>query len=121
MLKIYTAQYKYNGPDRQDITIKGNQYPGNILAPTWEMVRAFNAQKLTQWDYTIKYYSLIANRLYWKSANTVKALTRLTQPGLEVITLVCFCPPMEFCHRILAARMLEEMGLGKYMGERLLN
>jgi len=33
------------------------------------------------------------------------------------ITLVCFCPSGQFCHRILAAHMLENMGYGKYIGE----
>jgi hypothetical protein len=36
------------------------------------------------------------------------------------ITLVCFCRSFTFCHRVLAARMLEEMGYGKYLGERII-
>ena len=116
-MDIYTAQYKYSGDDRVDITVKGDQYPGNILAPTWEMVRGLQKQKLTQWDYTTQYFSLLIHRSWVMSAMFQSAMRDLTTPR-EQMTLVCFCPSGEFCHRILAARMLENMGVGKYIGER---
>jgi uncharacterized protein YeaO (DUF488 family) len=32
------------------------------------------------------------------------------------VTLVCFCAPGKFCHRVLLARMLEKLG-AQYTGE----
>ena len=122
-MDIYTAQYKYSGDDRMDITVKGNQYPGNLLAPTWEMVRGLQKQKLSQWDYAVQYFSLIIARLtvtetaYAASVNRIALDTILKHKQL---TLVCFCPSGEFCHRVLAARMIENMGYGKYLGERVI-
>jgi len=116
-MNIYTAQYRYNGPDRLDITVKGNQYPGKILAPTWEMVQGYKKQTLNQWDYTIKYFSLITARA-WETPAVFRSSLRDIATQRPEITLVCFCPAGEFCHRILAARMLEEMGFGRYVGER---
>lgn len=118
-MNIYTAQYSYKGDDRIDITVKGNVYPGNVLAPTWEMVRPLQQGKLSQWDYTLKYFSLIINRFYLYSDSTRKSFTAIAN-NYETITMVCFCPSGEFCHRVLAARMLEEMGFGVYRGERVL-
>lgn len=115
-MNIYTAQYKYNGNDRIDITVSGNATPGKVLAPTWEMVKEFKAGKLSQWDYTIKWFSLIVER-----AHTVGDSWRLELDNIITnrpqITLVCFCPAGEFCHRVLAARMIESTGYGTYKGE----
>lgn len=118
-MDIYTAHYRYSDDDRMDITVKGNQYPGNLFAPTWEMVKGYKDQKLTQWDYTVQYFSLLLSRAVQTDATFRSALRDLTTHRPQ-ITLVCFCPSGEFCHRILAARMLENMGLGKYIGERVL-
>ena len=120
-MDIYTAQYKYSGDDRMDITVKGNQVPGNILAPTWEMVRGLQKQTLNQWDYTVQYFSLIISRI--NAPAMVGRANRITLNNLlerEQLTLVCFCPSGEFCHRVLAARMIENMGYGKYIGERVI-
>jgi hypothetical protein len=117
-MDIYTAQYKYAGSDRIDITIKGNVPPGNILAPTWEMVRALQDGKITQWDYAIKYFALLMDRMHRWSDTFRIALDEIVQDRPE-ITLTCFCPANEFCHRVLAARMLEEMRFGVYKGERV--
>jgi len=115
-MDIYTAQYKYNGPDRMDITAKGN--PSHILAPTWNMVNAVKAGKLSEWNYTIQYFSLITKRLFVGGSAVHEPFEQLLLIQ-DSITFVCFCPPNTFCHRILAARLLEEMGYGIYRGERV--
>jgi len=115
-IAIYTAHYRYSGDDRLDITVKGNTPPGSVLAPTWEMVKGLQAGKITQWDYTVKYFSLIINRLMVVGEERRLALDMIGNRGKQ-ITLVCFCPSGQFCHRILAAHMLENMGYGKYIGE----
>ena len=116
-MNIYTAHYRYSGDDRLDITVKGKIPPGNVLAPTWDMVKGYKDGTIDQWDYAVKYFALLLQR----------AMAGALDPALgeifaqrKQLTLVCFCPVGEFCHRILAARMLENMGYGKYIGERQL-
>jgi hypothetical protein len=117
-MDIYTAQYKYAGDDRMDITVKTATSPGIVLAPTWNMVMSHKDQKLSDWDYTVKYFSLLVGRMNAPEMNgrvNRSAFNNLTEN--KQITLVCFCPSGVFCHRVLAARMLESMGYGKYIGE----
>ena len=38
---LYTAQYRYPGMDRLDITVKGQDRFGKFFAPTWNMVSGF--------------------------------------------------------------------------------
>jgi hypothetical protein len=118
-VNIYTAQYNYKGPDRVDITVKGDEYPGNWLAPTWAMVRGLQAGKITQWDYTVQYFSLLINRALKQNDWSRNAIHDLLTNRSD-ITLVCYCPSVEFCHRILAARLFENWGDGRYIGERTL-
>ena len=119
-MDIYTAHFRYSGDDRLDITIKGNTPPGNVLAPTWPMVRALQMGQITQWDYTIRYFALLMSRV-----SSIGDGWRITLDEIvtdrQSLTLVCFCPAGQFCHRVLAARMLEDMGYGKYHGERIIN
>jgi hypothetical protein len=117
-MDIYTAHYRYSGNDRLDITVKGNTPHGRVLAPTWAMVNGYKAQKLSQWDYTVQYFSLLVARMNapeMEGRANRSAFNMITEN--EQITLVCFCPAHQFCHRILAARMLENMGYGRYVGE----
>jgi len=118
-MDIYTAQYKYAGDDRMDITVKTSTRPGVILAPTWDMVMSHKDQTLSDWDYTVKYFSLLVARM---NAPEMEGRANRSMFNLltehKQITLVCFCPAFGFCHRVLAARMLENMGYGRYHGER---
>ena len=110
MVNIYTAQYKYSGEDRLDITVKGNDPIGRIFAPTWEMVRLYKDYK-NEINYVRSYHLLMQrsyriNRKIWE-----EILNR------DSVTLVCFCKENSFCHRYLLAEYLEKCG-GKYLGER---
>lgn len=117
-MDIYTAQYRYSGADRLDITVKGNTPPGNVLAPTWDMVKGYQAGTIDQWTYAIKYLSLISKRMY-SGADVEKTMMDQIVLKEPTLTLVCFCAANTFCHRILAGRMLEYWGVGKYIGERI--
>ena len=99
-----------------DITVKSATPPGSVLAPTWDIVKAYKAGKLTQWQYAGKYYATIMNRLMQIGDEWRLALDTIGQ-DYKQITLVCFCPAGQFCHRILAARLLEDMSYGTYKGE----
>jgi len=122
MMEIFTAQYRYKGDDRVDITVKGN--PEHVLAPTWKLVKNLQDGKITQWEYSLGYFSLIVLRACNTDPFHRDSLTSMRWDEdanlRKSITLVCFCPPDTFCHRILAARLLENMGLGVYRGERIL-
>ena len=119
-MDIYTAQYKYSGYDRIDITVKGNTPPGSVLAPTWGMVKGIQSGMMPEWDYTIKYFSLLMSRMTSLSgdlAHGERVMFDDIVTDRSQITLVCFCPASTFCHRVLAAQMIQNMGYGKYIGE----
>jgi len=118
-MDIYTAQYKYSGPDRIDITIKGAVKPGEVLAPTWDMVKRYKAGTLGDWDYTMEYFGLVMGRIFNLSPTWRNELDEIISNRSQ-ITLVCFCPASTFCHRVLAAQMIQNMGYGKYIGELIL-
>lgn len=108
MLKFYTAQYRYSGKDRLDITVKtGNK----LFAPTWDMVTSVKNDSLSKEEYQKQYKKLMIksynkNRIEWE-----KLLSR------DEVTLVCFCAKGEFCHRLLLAKLFAKLG-AEYMGER---
>jgi len=106
-VKIYTAQYRYSGPDRLDITVKNGE---RIFAPTWNMVMSFKNGQLNKRAYIKQYYALM-RRSYKRNKNRwLDVLNR------ERVVLTCYCGSGEFCHRILLAKILGKLG-GKYMGE----
>ena len=112
VLKIHTAQYRYSGPDRLDITIKGKDPVGKVFAPTWDMVLAYKKGKFKKDSYVLLYKKLMKksrkeNPEIWK-----KVLKR------KRVTFVCFCKAGAFCHRVLLAEIFEKAGKGKYLGER---
>lgn len=111
MLKVYTAQYNYQGEGRLDITVKTGD---KTFAPTWEMVMKSKQGKLTEQEYTYMYYSLmrhsyVTNRRRWDEL--------LSE---DRVVLVCFCRKGNFCHRVLLADILIRLG-ANYCGEIKLN
>ena len=130
---IYTASYLYRGADRMDCTRKGTDYlarrgqpaPGAVLAPSWEILNpALHAMRAAQTEaakravfarYEVAYLAELRARRLRMEADWRELL------GRRVITLVCFCPNPEFCHRRLAATELAVASDGRliYCGERL--
>lgn len=106
MVEIYTGQYKYCGPDRLDITVKGKDPIGRIFAPTWAMVDEYKMFKDEE-KYTYAYRNLM--RVSYRRHRDVweEVLRR------DRVVLVCFCKAGEFCHRVLLAGYLEKLG-GRY-------
>lgn len=111
-MDIYTAQYNYTGPDRLDITVKGNDPIGRIFAPTWDMVNELKSGEIDEAGYEWRFSSLMNSRYDSQGAYMVN-LAKAN--GTK--TLVCFCPPGAFCHRIIVAEGLERLG-AVYKGER---
>ena len=110
-MKLWTAQYWYSGPDRLDITVKGQDPIGKAFAPTWDMVTKYKKGLLTDREYAQKYKKMMTDSC---ESNHEAWDWILTQ---EEVTIVCFCPKGAFCHRRLLAKMLVQLG-AEYMGER---
>lgn len=120
-MTLYTAQYRYSGNDRLDITVKGNCPAGKLYAPTWMMVTGYKNGSMTQQIYEKLYYDLLIER--WKTSSDFRESNdRLIQlfgnPGRDM-TFVCFCPPDKFCHRHLLVRWLQHNWSITYGGERV--
>jgi hypothetical protein len=113
---IYTAQYKYDGPDRLDITIKGAG-EGLIFAPTWDMVTGHKKGLVSQEEYTDLYYRLLIARWYTDKSVFENFLHRFKT---QHTTVVCFCKPNTFCHRYLLTKFLNYNYDIQYGGERVL-
>jgi len=110
---LYTAQFRYPGADRMDITVKsGANGPGKAFIPTWPMVMDWKNGKITDAQYTTLYMNILAKQTYALDQLAVEATVR-------DVVLVCYCPPATFCHRILLARHLEDNYHVDYMGELL--
>ena len=92
-LIIHTAQYRYSGPDRLDITVKGQHPLGKYFAPNWEMVHAVKKYGGDAYNYYITEYNKILERVPNKVWSTLFKAER--------VVLVCFCGQGEFCHRNL--------------------
>jgi len=111
VLKVYTAQYSYNGPDRLDITVKGKHALGQVFAPTWDMVNAYKDGRMNEEQYEADFHNLMIHRWQTNQAEWQQLL------NTDTVTLVCFEKPGQFCHRVLVAEYLENCG-AKYLGER---
>ena len=111
MLKVYTAQYRYSGKDRLDITASGKTAFGRFFMPGWSLVKGLKNGTITEAEYEREYHAAMINSWHQNKYVWDKILE------LEQVTLVCFCPPGAFCHRILLAGYLEKLG-AEYMGER---
>lgn len=110
MLKVYTAQYRYSGPHRLDITVKGNSHVGMVFAPSWALVNAYkktgDEQTYRDGFHNMMIASLDSHADIWRK-NVLKR---------DIVVLVCFCKAGDFCHRTLVADYLVQLG-AKYMGE----
>lgn len=99
---IYTAQYRYSGLDRVDITVKGQDPDWKAFAPTWSMVMGVKNHTMSEVEYTELY-----NR------DLIKVPTHIWDRLLQMkeATFVCFCPQNAFCHRnILVNYIINALG-----------
>lgn len=106
-LKVYTSQFKYNGENRFDITVKSGH---QMFAPTWPMVMDYKSKKTTEEEYT-KLYLEKMHRSYEYYRETWDWLLKQ-----DKVVLVCFCKAGDFCHRLLLADILVKLG-AEYLGK----
>lgn len=117
-MPLYTAQYRYSGDDRLDITVKGKDQEGMYFAPTWDMVNAYKNNLIDDSEYEEQYLTLINNR--WLKDTKFKSVVVSLLKRIENndITFVCFCPANTFCHRLLLAKWFQRNWTVAYKGER---
>jgi len=101
-MPLYTAQFRYSGPDRLDITVKSSNGALRIFAPTWKMVTDYKNHG-DKFFYTSMYNSLLLAAIE-KHRNTFQHLHNKATEGDA--TLVCYCPAENFCHRLLLAEFM---------------
>lgn len=114
MLTVYTAQYRYDGHYRTDLTVKGADPPWNVFAPTWDMVNAYlkgPRDKVSEQKYIVEYDKIVLKAFMYKH----NALSTLLNSN-DTRVLVCFCQAGSFCHRVLLAMHLSSLG-ANYLGE----
>lgn len=99
-LILYTAHYRYSGPDRLDITVKGQHPFGRVLAPRWEMVMAVHNNGVSAHRYYMDEY--------WKILESVPMKVWDEMLTEKQITLVCFDPEDAFCHRNLVVEYMRD-------------
>lgn len=107
MVKIYTAQIRYSGPDRVDTTVKSGD---KVFAPTWDMVMGHKNGTISDEEYIKKYVSLMRESLKKNKARWLEIM------NMERVVLCCYCRKGNFCHRVLLAKMFEKNG-AEYVGE----
>ncbi len=108
-MKFWTAQYRYPGPNRLDITVKGQDPVGSYWAPTWDMVMDHKKTGDDQ-AYIKKYHDKIMYMINQQPSCWEDLLNK------DQVVLVCFCPAGAFCHRNLLTYYLKNHG-AEYMGE----
>ena len=100
-LNVYTAQMRYPGKDRFDITVKSGH---KAFAPTWDMVMGIKNGTMTEAQYTERYRELMSESVHKYPG----AWSDLLLKG--EVTLVCYCPKGAFCHRYLLVKILQYIG-----------
>lgn len=110
MLKIYTANIKYNKIDRLDVTRKS----GCLLAPEWDLIKKYKSDKIPANIFKKKYWEYL-EQTFDKYYDIYDNLLKLPR-----ITFVCYCKPFDFCHRIVLAEFIEYKfpDKAKYIMER---
>lgn len=101
-MELHTCQIaKYRkAPNFLDTTIKSGT---KLFAPTWDMVQRHKAGTLSDDGYTELYYGLMRTSY---TQNKEVWLNYLRQPTL---TLGCYCPNGNFCHRYLLVDILSKV------------
>ena len=114
MLNIYTAQYRYKGPNRADITVKTAIPPWNVFTPTWDMVMKYlkgPKDAIAEGVYMVEYEKIVAAAFRARGQELLSLIH-----SDETRVFVCFCKAGTFCHRVLLARHFESLG-AVYHGE----
>ncbi len=117
-LVVYTAPLSYAGDDRLDVSRLGNHPRGAAFAPSWAILRPYQAAKAAgratreRWLAYVADYTSEMRASYCYRRDDWRWL--LAQ---RAVTLCCYCRAGEPCHRVELARLLVRLG-ARYEGER---
>lgn len=123
-LQIWTARVGYKAEQGEvalDCTAKSGWGLGKVFAPTWDLVNAVKAGRITWQQYTEGYHALLRKR-YSGFRDVFQ-----TACECERLVLMCYCADTSDgerrCHRYLLADVLIKIAgsLGieaRYMGEK---
>lgn len=113
MLKVYTAQMRYSGDDKLDITV-GSGSNNNPFKPTWKIVNEWKNSSQTEndWQRYADQYKQMMRDSYRENKSLWHQLLET-----DTVTFCCYCTDVDHCHRKLLAEIFEVLG-AKYMGER---
>jgi len=117
-VKVYTATLGYDGPDRLDVSRKGNHPRGVVFAPSPPLLRGYQVQKRRaratpdQWHAYVNAY--LAEMTASRAVHPETWRWLLAQPE---VTLCCYCRDGVPCHRRALAALLVALG-ATYEGER---
>ena len=105
-INFNTAQFRYTGQYRTDITYKSTNEIGKLFKPSSKIVIAYKNNQMTKEEYTKQYYELMRNSY---QQNKEKWQDVLNQSRL---VFVCFCnlQKVDFCHRLLLKDILIKLG-----------
>lgn len=101
MLHVATAHYRYGGPDRLDVTVKGQHQFGKVLAPRWDMVMTTKTHGAKAHAWYIQEYHKILEAVpnhVWQELLSHRR-----------IVFVCFCRKEDFCHRNLLVEYMRDI------------
>ena len=70
------------------------------LAPTWELLKAYKQEEITQQDYVEVYIALLKKRQYTPQ--------RILDALPDNSRLLCYEAPSDFCHRRVLAKWIED-------------
>ena len=116
---LHTARYSYAGPDRLDITRQGNDPRGVVLAPSWDILGPVLQARQRGLLTDAVWHTYRLDYIAEMRASFARTGWREIIASAE-LTLVCFCPDAERCHRSIAAELLVKAtrGAAQYRGER---
>jgi hypothetical protein len=115
-LVVHTAQYRYGGPDRVDITRGGRDGTyRDLFAPTWPLLNWGRKQMKLADTVERKEWVWLAYRARYEEQmrESYKRRKRAWQAFLAErarAVLVCFCANPDQCHRRALAELLAKLG-----------
>jgi hypothetical protein len=82
---------------------------GLTFAPLWWMVKGHKYRGMSDQEYIDAYYDLMRKRYLEDPEPFISLLKR------EEVTLLCWCRPGKFCHRLLLVDILEKIAKQRHM------
>jgi hypothetical protein len=117
-LQVFTGHILTRDKDKLDVTRMGTWLarkradepalpspPGEIFAPSWELLRAMKAGRLSWETFTERYHAEMRASYRMHRASWKTFLAR------ERIVICCYCPPPPLrCHRVLLEAIFVKLG-----------